>query len=187
MRPGARPNRPLLQTRARGFLSQRRPDWLKRRTANHVSRTQTPTEAHGKAPEENPATRAKQSQGNHGSHNLQQKDVSSGQWSSAHTLRPTYPRKQHSLRTHGRKHRGSTDDWRGKPSEDLSKETFSYITHNWISFDHPYDIHKSLHSETSTFLLANRYIILTNLITIFSYISSWFTPVPYLVKGPGLT
>ena len=36
--------------------------------------------------------------------------------------------------------------------------------------DHPYDIHKSLDSEPSTFLLVNRYVILTNLITIFSYI-----------------
>ena len=40
------------------------------------------------------------------------------------------------------------------------------------TFDHPYDIHKSLDSESSTFLLVNRYVILINLmiLKIFSYI-----------------
>ena len=49
------------------------------------------------------------------------------------------------------------NDQRGKPL----KQTNKYFLHYKQSgtFDHPYHIQKYLNSETSTFLLVNRYII----------------------------
>ena len=51
----------------------------------------------------------------------------------------------------------------------LDKYFFLHYKHLTI-FDHPDNIHKSLDSEPSTFLLVNKYSNLTNLITIFSHI-----------------
>ena len=51
------------------------------------------------------------------------------------------------------------------------RNTYLFLHYKQLTiFDHPYYIHKSLDSEPSTFLLVNGYVILINLITIFSYI-----------------
>ena len=53
----------------------------------------------------------------------------------------------------------------------LEQRNSFFLHYKYLNiFDHPNDIHKSLDSEPSTFMLVNRYGILTNLLTIFSYI-----------------
>ena len=59
------------------------------------------------------------------------------------------------LTSEGKKHKDSTNEWEVK-SQRLEQKNKYFLNFKQLNaFDHPYYIHESLDSETSTFLLVN--------------------------------